>query len=57
MIYVVRQEYTNKGEEEEERKLMAWIEVYGLLKFIEQSENSVENQLFSWLNFIKFVSL
>ena len=28
-LYVVRQEYTNKGEEEGKRKLMAWVEVYG----------------------------
>ena len=28
-LYMVRYEYTNKGEEEEKRKLMAWIEVYG----------------------------
>ena len=28
--YIVRQEYTNKGEEEgKKRKLMAWVEVYG----------------------------
>ena len=29
-LYIVRQEYTNKGEEEgKKRKLMAWVEVYG----------------------------
>ena len=28
-LYIVRQEYTNKGEEEGKRKLMAWVEVYG----------------------------
>ena len=31
-LYIVRQEYTNKGSEEEgkkKRKLMAWVEVYG----------------------------
>ena len=30
--YIVRQEYTNKGQEEgkkKKRKLMAWVEVYG----------------------------
>ena len=30
-LYIVRQEYTNQGEEEgkKKRKLMAWVEVYG----------------------------
>ena len=31
-LYIVRQEYTNKGEEEgkkKKKKLMAWVEVYG----------------------------
>ena len=30
-LCIVRQEYTNKGEEEakKKRKLMAWVEVYG----------------------------
>ena len=29
-LYIVRQEYTNKGVEEgKKRKLMAWVEVYG----------------------------
>ena len=28
-LYIVRQEYTNKGEEEGKRKLMAWVEVNG----------------------------
>ena len=29
-LYIVRQEYTNQGEEgKKKRKLMAWVEVYG----------------------------
>ena len=28
-LCIVRQEYTNKGEEGKKRKLMAWVEVYG----------------------------
>ena len=28
-LYIVGKEYTNKGEEEEKRKLTAWVEVYG----------------------------
>ena len=30
ILYIVRQEYTNKGKEEgKKRKLMVWVEVYG----------------------------